>query len=60
MPEGAERAADWQRILIVDDDENINTLLKRYLTRRLPVATIMQAFDGFEAGKLITRSRSPA
>ncbi len=44
-------------ILIVDDDENINTLLKRYLDRRSPILTVLQAFDGFEAGKLITDSR---
>ncbi len=48
--ENGESAADWRRILIVDDDENINTLLKRFLARRLPAFTIMQAFDGFEAG----------
>jgi two-component system OmpR family response regulator len=54
LQEGEDSAADWRRILIVDDDENINTLLKRFLTRRLPTYTIMQAFDGFEAGKQIS------
>jgi len=54
MLESEESAADWRRILIVDDDENINTLLKRFLARRLPSHTIMQAFDGFEAGKQIS------
>jgi DNA-binding response OmpR family regulator len=44
-------------VLIVDDDENINTLMKRYLTRRMPSATVLQAFDGFEAGKQISDSR---
>jgi excisionase family DNA binding protein len=52
--ENGESAADWRRILIVDDDENINTLLKRFLARRLPAFTIMQAFDGFEAGRQIS------
>jgi len=46
--------SDW--ILIVDDDESINTLMKRYLVRRIPGATILQAFDGFEAGKQISTS----
>jgi two-component system OmpR family response regulator len=46
--------SDW--ILIVDDDESINTLMKRYLVRRMPGATILQAFDGFEAGKQISTS----
>ena len=57
LPEGDESSADWRRILIVDDDENINTLLKRFLSRRLPSYTIMQAFDGFEAGKQISEMK---
>jgi two-component system, OmpR family, response regulator len=57
LQEGEENSADWRRILIVDDDENINTLLKRFLSRRLPSYTIMQAFDGFEAGKQISEMK---
>lgn len=47
----------WQRILIVDDDETINNLLKKYLARKLPSVTILQAFDGFEAGRLLSESK---
>jgi len=54
LREKEDSAADWRRIVIVDDDESFNTLLKRFLTRRLPAYTIMQAFDGFEAGRLIS------
>ena len=50
---GDEKAA-WQRILIVDDDETINNLLKKYLMRKLPGFVISQAFDGFEAGTLLS------
>jgi len=57
LVEAEESPPDWRRILIVDDDENINTLIKRFLTRRLPGATIMQAFDGFEAGKQISEGK---
>ncbi len=57
LSESSEQGPDWNRILIVDDDQNINTLLKRYLTRLMPDRTVMQAFDGFEAGKLITEVR---
>ncbi|HUI72706.1 MAG TPA: response regulator [Spirochaetia bacterium] len=57
LQESDENTADWRRILIVDDDENINTLLKRFLTRRLPSYTIVQAFDGFEAGKHISEMK---
>jgi two-component system OmpR family response regulator len=47
----------WQRILIVDDDDTINNLLKKYFTRKLPSFTILQAFDGFEAGRLLSESK---
>lgn len=52
-----DEGPDFERILIVDDDETINTLLKKYLNRRSPGWTVMQAFDGFEAGKQITEAR---
>ncbi len=55
--EKSDEGPIWDRILIVDDDENINTLMKRYLTRRMPGATVLQAFDGFEAGKQISDAR---
>jgi len=57
LVESADEGPDWDRVLIVDDDQNINTLLKRYLGHRMPTWTVMQAFDGFEAGKLITENR---
>ena len=36
LSESSEEGPDWNKILIVDDDQNINTLLKRYLTRLMP------------------------
>jgi two-component system, OmpR family, response regulator len=57
LAESQEEGPDWGRILIVDDDQAINTAIKRYMTRKLPNYTIMQAFDGFEAGKLISEAR---
>ncbi len=50
LAEAAEEEPSWQRILIVDDDETINTLLKKFLARRFPEAEVRQAFDGFDAG----------
>jgi CheY-like chemotaxis protein len=57
LTETTEEGPDWGRVLIVDDDQNINTLLKRYLGHKMPSWTVMQAFDGFEAGKLLSESR---
>ena len=49
-----EDGTNWERILIVDDDQGIVAVLKRYLTRRLPSYTVMEAYDGFEAGRLVS------
>ncbi|MFQ3547140.1 MAG: response regulator [Termitinemataceae bacterium] len=47
----------WKRLLIIDDDKDLNDLLKRYLEKKLPDYSISQAFDGFEAGKLLSELR---
>jgi len=46
-------------VLVVDDDRDLNTILKRLLERKLPQVRVAQAFDGFEAGKIIAE-RHPA
>jgi excisionase family DNA binding protein len=48
---------DWNAVLIVDDDAELNDLLKRWLERKLERFSIHQAFDGFEAGRLIAEMR---
>jgi PleD family two-component response regulator len=54
LAEKGDAETAWQRILIVDDDETINNLLKKYMTRKLPGFAIAQAFDGFEAGRQLS------
>ncbi|MCX7028015.1 MAG: response regulator [Spirochaetes bacterium] len=44
-------------VLIVDDDQDLNMVLKRILECSLPGITATQAFDGFEAGRLIAEQR---
>ncbi len=39
--------------LIVDDDTDLNTILKRMIERKIPDLRVVQAFDGFEAGRII-------
>ncbi|HBK58833.1 MAG TPA: histidine kinase [Spirochaetaceae bacterium] len=50
---------DLDLALIVDDDKDLNTILKRLLERKIDTLRVAQAFDGFEAGKLIAE-RHPA
>jgi two-component system OmpR family response regulator len=50
---GEKVQPDRDLVLIVDDDPQINTLLMRFLQKKDPNRRILQAFDGFEAGRLI-------
>jgi two-component system OmpR family response regulator len=51
---------DRDLVLIVDDDPQINTMLMRFLQKKDPGRRILQAFDGFEAGRLISERRPEA
>lgn len=48
---------DASLALIVDDDRDLNTILKRMIERKLPDVRVAQAFDGFEAGRIIAEHR---
>lgn len=41
-------------ILIVEDDLGLNSVLHQYLSKEFSDFTIYQAFDGFEAGSIMT------
>jgi len=41
-------------ILIIDDDEELNNMLKEVFERRLSDFEVYQAFDGFEAGRALS------
>jgi two-component system OmpR family response regulator len=57
LSERGSEEPEWEKILIVDDDVNINNLLKRFLAKKMPEFTIIQAFDGYEAGRMMAESR---
>jgi len=46
-----------QSILIIDDDHDLNNMIKDILSQRLEEYRISQAFDGFEAGKLLLEEK---
>jgi CheY-like chemotaxis protein len=48
---------DWNRFLIIDDDAMFNDLIKDYLHSEFPEFSIIQAFDGFDAGRLLLEKR---
>ncbi len=61
MPEELQRILDEQMevdsILIVDDDQDLNNMMYQYLQQRYPDYSLFQAFDGFEAGKMIAEQK---
>lgn len=48
---------DWSSLVVVDDDEELNDIIKRYFEKHLDWLHISQAHDGFEAGRLISDKR---
>jgi two-component system, OmpR family, response regulator len=46
-----------KKILIIDDDQDLNEMLKNILEKKFESHKIFQAFDGFEAGRLITEQK---
>lgn len=44
-------------ILIIDDDRDLNDMVKNVLASRLPGYRVSQAFDGFEAGKKLLEDK---
>jgi excisionase family DNA binding protein len=48
---------DWSAVLVVDDDAELNDLLKRWFERKLGPYKVHQAYDGFEAGRLLSEKR---
>jgi CheY-like chemotaxis protein len=49
--------AKIEQVLIVDDDVELNDMIKQYLDKRYPEFKINQAFDGFDAGKAINEHK---
>ncbi len=61
MPEELQRVLEEQlevdTILIVDDDRDLNNLVQQYLAKKYPGFSIHQAFDGFEAGRMLAEKK---
>lgn len=59
VPSGLDGGTDvdWSRIAIIDDDRMLNDVIKRFIEKGNLPFTIDQAFDGFQAGALLTEKR---
>jgi two-component system, OmpR family, response regulator len=47
----------WNSFLIIDDDKMFNDLVRNFIQREFPLFNIIQAFDGFDAGRLLLEKR---
>jgi len=60
VPEELEKLTQGslsQKVLVVDDNVELNEMLKEFLQQRIPEYEVLQAHDGFEAGRQITAER---
>lgn len=48
--------SEKRSLLIVDDDKGLNTVIAKYMERKLTNIVIHQAFDGFDAGSKMVES----
>ena len=51
------RFSGKKSLLIVDDDRGLNSVIRHYVQKKIPALEIFQAFDGFEAGSLMTEKK---
>lgn len=51
------RGGKRKKILVIDDDEEINRMVADVITDKLPELEVYQAFDGFEAGRVISEEK---
>jgi excisionase family DNA binding protein len=61
IPPGIEERfkddVDWGAVLVVEDDAELNDMLKRCFVHKLTNVIVHQAFDGFDAGRLLAEKR---
>ncbi len=50
-------AADWKKLIIIDDDESLNNAIRAYLEKNLQNLSVFQSFDGFDAGAQLVEKK---
>lgn len=52
-----QNPSEQKNILIVDDDESLNTVIAKFIGKKFDNLTVCQAFDGFDAGSQMTEKK---
>lgn len=52
-----EKISGCDSLIIVDDDRGLNSVVAKFISKKLPSLPVYQAFDGFEAGSLMAEKQ---
>lgn len=52
-----EPSANWNSLIVIDDDEALNNAIHSYFAKHLPDVTVYQSFDGFDAGAQLVEKK---
>lgn len=51
------REANWNKLIIIDDDIALNNAMHSFLVKNIPELTVYQSFDGFDAGAQLVEKK---
>jgi len=57
LESGGKSDVDWSSLAIIDDDKILNDIIKKFFEKSDTAFTILQAYDGFEAGTMLAEKR---
>ncbi|HPL91803.1 MAG TPA: helix-turn-helix domain-containing protein, partial [Treponemataceae bacterium] len=52
-----DSSANWKSLIIIDDDTGLNNAIASYVHKNMPDLTILQSFDGFDAGAQLVEKK---
>ena len=52
-----EKVSESDSLIIVDDDRGLNSVVAKFISKKLPLLPVYQAFDSFEAGSLMSEKQ---
>lgn len=52
-----EPSANWKSMIIIDDDTGLNNAILSYFAKNMPDVTVLQSFDGFDAGAQLVEKK---
>lgn len=52
-----DTSANWKSLIIIDDDAGLNNAIAAYVKKTLPDLTVLQSYDGFDAGAQLVEKK---